>query len=110
LKLKPLIEYFSQILHAYSGNDTYQLNEDMQQRQVRVSKRAQAKVAESVPTSGVNGSVNLERDMRAVVSGWMREQRWRSEEAWRQQLSMLWRRPASSTTNRARWHPHLAPH
>ena len=62
-----------------------------QQRQVRVIKRGQAKTAESiVTTSGGSGSeVNLERDVRSVVTGWVREQRRRSEAAWRQHAAVL---------------------
>ena len=61
-----------------------------QQRAVRVIKRGQRKAAGSMTVNdGGRVGVNLERDVRAVVSGWVREQRRSAEESWRQHASLL---------------------
>jgi hypothetical protein len=38
---------------------------------------------------GDKRGVNLERSVRAVVSGWVREQQQRSQESWRQHAALL---------------------
>ncbi|MDQ3585346.1 MAG: hypothetical protein M3407_06190 [Acidobacteriota bacterium] len=61
-----------------------------QQRAVRVIKRGHTRAAESMAVNdGDKRGVNLERSVRAVVSGWVREQQQRSQESWRQHAALL---------------------
>ena len=73
-----------------------------QQRQVRIIKRNQQQNAE-VSSEGLaaGGSQPSERELKTVVTGWVREHRQRSEE-YRQRISELLKRTGFQASRAAK--------